>query len=211
MMKSSATYNDLLAGVKRFQAEVHPQKQELFSVLANGQQPHVTFLTCSDSRIDPCAMTQSDPGDLFVIRNAGNIVPTTNGGQGGELATLEFAVKVLGTKHIVVCGHSDCGAMKGLLAPEKCAHLEFVSAWVREALPALADVEDEALPAGEQLSRVIDSNVKLQLENLRRLDFIREAEKQGELELHGWVYEIGSGVIRMLSEGQDQAKMQMSA
>ena len=199
LMKAGVTYSNLLEGVNRFRSEVYPQKRDLFSDLAGGQQPHVTFVTCSDSRIDPCEITQSNPGDLFV-RNAGNIVPSKKGATGGELATLEFAVKVLKTKHIVVCGHSDCGAMKGLLAPEKCAHLEYVSNWVREALPALAEIERGNLSAEEHLIRVIDANVVLQLKNLRQLDFIREAEEQGELELHGWVYEIGSGEIRILTD-----------
>ena len=198
-MKQSATYNDLLAGHQKFKTSVFPNKENLFNQLAGAQKPHVTLLTCSDSRIDPCFITQTEPGDLFVIRNAGNMAPVRHGGTSGELATLEFAVCGLETQHIVVCGHSDCGAMKGLLAPEKCAHLTYLSAWVREAQEALMMIDEENLSPAEKLKQVINANVKLQLDNLRRLDFVREAEKAGKLQLHGWVYDIGSGDLNIVS------------
>ena len=105
----NASYDRLLAGSLTFKSRVMEQDSERFESLAAGQSPKITFLTCSDSRIDPCALTDTKPGDLFVIRNAGNIVPPENGSPCGELASLEFAVKGLKTEHIVVCGHSDCG------------------------------------------------------------------------------------------------------
>lgn len=205
-MKQSATYDDILAGHKKFKSEILPGKQDLFDQLAGSQKPHVTLLTCSDSRIDPCLITQSDPGDLFVIRNAGNMAPISEGGTSGELATLEFAVCGLETQHIVVCGHSDCGAMKGLLAPEKCAHLSYLSAWVREAEGALTALDQEDLSPADKLDRVIDANVQLQIDNLRRLDFVREAEEAGKLKLHGWVYEIGSGDLRVLNVDKSKSE-----
>jgi len=198
-MKQPATYNDLLAGHKKFKTSVFPNKENLFNQLAGSQKPHVTLLTCSDSRIDPCFITQAEPGDLFVIRNAGNMAPVRHSGTSGELATLEFAVCGLETQHIVVCGHSDCGAMKGLLAPEKCAHLTYLSAWVREAQEALMMIDEENLSPEEKLRQVINANVKLQIDNLRKLDFVREAEDAGKLQLHGWVYDIGSGDLQIVS------------
>jgi carbonic anhydrase len=201
----------LLAGHRKFKSNVFPKKKELFNELAASQKPHVTLLTCSDSRIDPCTITQTEPGDLFVIRNAGNMAPVREGATSGELATLEFAVCGLETQHIVVCGHSDCGAMKGLLAPEQCAHLTYLSAWVREAQAALTILDQENLLPEEKLKRVIDANVKLQLENLRRLDFIQDAEASGRLQLHGWVYEIGTGNLRIVDSKQNSIHSSMEA
>jgi carbonic anhydrase len=210
-MKKSVTYEELLENHSHFKTKLFPAKSELFSELANGQSPHVTMLTCSDSRIDPCLITQAQPGDLFVIRNAGNIAPVRQGAPSGEIATLEFAVQALKTRHIVVCGHSDCGAMKGLLAPHKCAHLTYVSAWVRESQAALASLDLENLSPEDQLARLIEANVLLQLENLRQLDFVREAEASGALSLHGWVYQIGSGDIDVLSEASKGTPELMAA
>lgn len=200
VMKNSESYQRLIIGNADFRNRVYPSKTKLFSRLATGQSPHVTMLTCSDSRIDPNLITQTEPGDLFVIRNAGNIVSSNTAAANAEVATLEFAVRGLGTEHIIVCGHSDCGAMKGLLNPEKCAHLTHVSSWVQEAQPALASLEDDNLTAEQRLDRVIEANVALQLENLRRLDFIREGEEAGTLQLHGWVFDIGSGKVVEVTE-----------
>jgi len=209
-MKTSASYDDMLKGNSRFKQYVFPRKREMFTELAKGQTPHVMLLTCSDSRIDPCEITQSEPGDLFVIRNEGNIAPVFSGSSSGEIASIEFGVCALKTKHIVVCGHSDCGAMKGLLEPEGCAHLGYVSAWIHEAEPALSVLDASDLTPEERLIRVTEANVLQQLESLRHLDFVKEAERAGELELHGWVYDIGSGEITVLSE-RSQSKMNVSS
>lgn len=189
-MSTSASYDQALQGNQKFRSEIYPQKQELFATLANGQSPHITFLTCADSRIDPCLITQTEPGDLFVIRNAGNMVPSSTTA-GGEIASIEFSVKALGTDHIVVCGHSGCGAMKGLMNPDSCASLQFVGPWVQEAQAALS--------GGTDLASVTKANVALQLENLKKLDFIKEAQENGKLQLHGWVYDIGSGEIEVIA------------
>jgi carbonic anhydrase len=105
----------LVDGVHQFQENVFGAKQALFERLADGQQPLALFITCSDSRIDPCLLTQTQPGELFILRNAGNIVPPYGQGSGGEAATIEYAVCALKLKDIIVCGHSHCGAMNGLL------------------------------------------------------------------------------------------------
>ena len=103
---------ELIQGVTKFQNEVYPGKEAAFRKLANGQNPEVLFITCADSRIDPGMLTQTQPGDLFICRNAGNVVPPHSNQTGGMTASIEFAVAALGVSHIVVCGHSDCGAMK---------------------------------------------------------------------------------------------------
>lgn len=196
----NASYDNLLAGCLSFKSRVMKQDAERFESLAVGQSPEVVFLTCSDSRIDPCALTNTKPGDLFVIRNAGNIVPAESGAPCGELASLEFAVLALKTEHIVVCGHSDCGAMKGMLAPDSCAHLSHVSAWTRLAQDARIMIEKVGNDPQLRLNAAIRANVKLQLENLRKLDFVREAEEAGKLFLHGWVYNIADGSVDVVEE-----------
>ena len=198
----NASYDDLLAGSLTFKSRVMGQDSERFKSLAAGQSPKVAFLTCSDSRIDPCALTDAKPGDLFVIRNAGNIVPPENGSPCGELASLEFAVKGLKTEHIVVCGHSDCGAMKGMLAPDSCAHLSHVSTWTRLAQDARIALEGVADDPKARLDAAIRANGKLQLENLRKLDFVNEGEEAGTLSLHGWVYDIAQGTVDVVEEAK---------
>ena len=191
-----ASYADLLAGCSTFKDRVMKQDSSRFESLASSQSPKVTFLTCSDSRIDPCAMTNTNPGDLFVIRNAGNIVPPDNGTPCGELASLEFAVRGLKTQHIVVCGHTDCGAMKGMLNPGSCSHLTHVAAWTQLATEAGSAADDPT----QKLNAAIRANVTLQLKNLRKLEFIREAEEAGTLALHGWVFDIATGEVEVVEE-----------
>ena len=108
----------LVEGFKKFQSEVSRAKRELFTRLSQKQEPPALFITCSDSRIDPTLLTQTEPGELFILRNAGNIVPSYGGVLGGSTATIEYAVSVLGVKPVIVCGHTDCGVMKALLHPE---------------------------------------------------------------------------------------------
>ena len=194
-MKIGVPYDEIVERTKR--PELTSPDRERFAELAEGQQPHVTLVTCADSRLDPCAITRTGPGDLFVVRNAGNIVPVSQGG-GGELASIEFSVLALKTSHIVVCGHSGCGAMKGLMDPSACSQLKYVGPWVKESEAALAVLESEATDGASPLDRVIEANVRLQLENLRKLEFVQEAEAAGQLSLHGWVYEIGEDKVRVL-------------
>ena len=120
----------VISGVAKFQKEVYPNKKATFQKLANGQNPEVLFITCSDSRIDPNLVTQTDPGELFICRNAGNIVPPHSNQTGGMTASIEFAVAALGVSHIVVCGHTDCGAMKGAIKPEGLDALPHVKEWL---------------------------------------------------------------------------------
>src|SRR6185503_1793507 len=123
----------LVAGVHRFRHEVFRQQRELFERLAHGQEPQSLFITCSDSRIDPNLITHTSPGDLFVLRNAGNLIPAYGTTSGGEVATIEFAIMALGVRDIVVCGHSHCGAMKGVLNPASVAEMPAVAEWLKHA------------------------------------------------------------------------------
>jgi carbonic anhydrase len=123
----------LIQGIHYFQANHFRPRQELFQRLANGQNPEVLFITCSDSRIDPSLITHTEPGELFILRNAGNIIPPYGVSSGGESATIEFAVAALGVQDIIMCGHSHCGAMKGLLAPETLKEMPALTAWLCHA------------------------------------------------------------------------------
>ena len=130
--------DSIYAGIRAFQKQVYPEKAELFQELAGGQKPGLLLITCSDSRIDPALITQTEPGEVFVIRNAGNIVPPWGEGTAsGEAGTIEYAIEALGVQHIAVCGHSHCGAMAAVRNPSSAEGLPAVSSWLRFGEPAL--------------------------------------------------------------------------
>src|SRR5690554_975103 len=124
------------AGVVRFQSDVFEKKRKLFHELADGQAPEALFITCSDSRIDPNLLTQTEPGELFICRNAGNIVPPHSNHTGAMTASIEFAVGALKVPHIVICGHSGCGAMKGAMNTDALADFPHVREWLAYARAA---------------------------------------------------------------------------
>jgi len=184
---------DLINGIQRFSSEVVPSKQALFDELATGQSPATLVITCADSRIDPSLITQTDPGDIFVVRNAGNIVPPLdNSGSSadGNAASIEYAITALNVSHVVVVGHSSCGAMGGLQNLDGLDALPSVRRWLENS-EALLDT-----PAGEDLDSLIEANVLLQLEHLKQYPGVSEKIDAGELTLHAWVYDIGSGDVR---------------
>jgi carbonic anhydrase len=188
---------ELVAGVHRFKREVFQGQQELFQRLASGQEPQTLFITCSDSRIDPNLITHTDPGDLFVLRNAGNLIPAYGAASGGEVATVEFAVTGLGVRDIVVCGHSHCGAMKGLLHPEYLAEMPAVAEFLRnaEATKRIIRAKYSHLEGAALLDAAIEENVLMQIENLQTQPAVAAALAQNQLKLHAWVYEIESGEV----------------
>jgi carbonic anhydrase len=187
----------LIQGIHRFQQESFRPLQGLFEQLSRGQNPETLFITCSDSRIDPNLLTRSKPGDLFILRNAGNIVPPHTAASGGEAATIEFAVANLGVKDIIICGHSHCGAMRGLLQPEQVAALPALSSWLShaEATRRIVQANYGHLDGDRLLTATIEENVLVQLENLRTLPPIASRLVQGDLHLHGWVYKIETGEV----------------
>jgi carbonic anhydrase len=187
----------LVAGVHRFRHEVFREQRELFQRLAQGQEPQTLFITCSDSRIDPNLITHTAPGDMFVLRNAGNLVPAFGATSGGEVATIEFAVAGLGVRDIVVCGHSHCGAMKGLLKPEYVATMPEVAAWLKhaEATRRIIGSKYAHLTGDALLDATIEENVLMQLENLQTHPAVAVALAQGQIKLHAWVYEIETGEV----------------
>jgi carbonic anhydrase len=159
----------LIEGIHDFQANLFASQQEQFERLADGQHPETLLITCSDSRINPNLITQTEPGELFIIRNAGNIVPPFGAANGGEAATIEFAVVGLGVRDIVICGHSHCGAINGLLHPENLAKLPTMAAWLAHADGTrwIAQQRYTGLEDRDWLNVSIQENVLVQLENLR--------------------------------------------
>ena len=185
-----------LGGVSRFQKDVYPEHQELFAKLALGQRPEALFITCADSRIDPCLLTQTKPGDLFICRVIGNVVPPYPDAIGGVSATIEYAVGVLQVPEVIVCGHTDCGVMRGALNPEALEAFPNVTAWLR-----YANVDHrEPEPSAEFLLTLTEKNVVAQLKNLSSHPTVADRLKQGDLALHGWVYHIGSGTVTVYNE-----------
>jgi len=187
----------LLPGIHKFQEEIHSDNVEFFQKLSKHQAPTAIFIACSDSRIDPGLLTMSSPGELFVLRNAGNIVPPHDQHIGGEEASIEFAVTKLGVRDIIVCGHSQCGAMKGLLQPELISDTPAVAQWLEHAGRTKTIVEENY--AGKSIEEkydiAVEENVLVQLENLRTLPSIARRLWKREVELHGWVYDIASGCV----------------
>ena len=187
----------LIQGIHQFRQDDFRPLKGLFEQLARGQNPETLFITCSDSRIDPNLLTRSMPGDLFILRNAGNIVPPHGAGGGGEAATIEFAVAGLGVKDIIICGHSHCGAMKGLLEPESLAEMPAVAAWLSHAEATRRVVRENYthLDGDRLITAAVEENVLVQLENLRTLPAVASRLVKGDLHLHGWVYKIETGDV----------------
>jgi carbonic anhydrase len=187
----------LVQGIHHFQSSIFSSQRELFERLADGQHPDALFITCSDSRILPNLITQTEPGELFILRNAGNIVPPYGAANGGEGATIEFAVAGLGVKDIIVCGHSHCGAMKGLMHPKSLHDMPAVAAWLSHAEATRRIVREKyGDRTGEALlTTVVEENVLVQLENLRTHPAVAVGLASATLKLHGWVYKIETGEV----------------
>ena len=183
----------LAEGVLKFQREVFPLERERYEALAKGQKPEALFITCADSRIDAETITQRQPGEMFVERNPGNLVPVYSAESVGETASIEYAIDVLGVDHIIVCGHSDCGAVKALLNPDIEHVHPAVARWLRHAAPALQSLEAEGVRSVERLTEL---NVLNQLENLRTHPAVQRRLADGTLSVWGWIYEIHTGRIR---------------
>lgn len=184
----------LIAGLIEFQRSGFETNKHLFQALANKQEPDVLLITCSDSRIDPGLLTQSKPGDLFVVRNAGNIVPPHSTTTGGITASIEYAVSMLGVKHIIILGHTDCGAMKGAMHPENIHNMSHIANWLTHSAAALARVRARHGDAGpEQLVEFTQENVILQLKHLETHPSVAAKLAVGGIDLHGWVYDIPRG------------------
>lgn len=183
----------LAEGIDRFQQEVFPAKAGLFAHLATTHQPGTLFISCSDARVVPELITQTDPGELFVIRTAGNLVPAHTPGADGVAAGIEYALAVLGVRDIVVCGHSACGAMTALAEGHDLTSAPAVADWLRHADASRA--RSAARPGEDKVAALVRDNVAAQLANLATHPSVARALAAGTVRLHGWVFDIPTGTV----------------
>lgn len=187
----------LVQGIHQFQASVFRPQREWFERLAEGQRPLALFITCSDSRVNPNLITQTDPGELFIVRNAGSIIPPHQSAPSGEEATIEFAIAGLGIKDVIVCGHTRCGAMSGLLNPDGLEEMPAVRQWLTHADATRRILREQYghLARPELMTAAAQVNVLVQLENLRTHPTVSAGLAKGDLNLYGWVYKIETGEV----------------
>jgi carbonic anhydrase len=183
----------LLDGYRRFQREEFPGLRDHFHLLSDQQSPETLFVTCADSRVVPNLILQTEPGDLFICRNVGNVVPPHGEPAGGVSATIEYAVQVLGVKRVIICGHSDCGAIKAWLNQESLKSLPAAGHWL-QYVESARNFLDPSAPGGD-IEAMIHANVVAQLENLKTHSNVAAAMEEKRLEIHGWFYDILSGTI----------------
>jgi carbonic anhydrase len=189
----------LALGIHRFRSGYFRSKKALFEKLSkDGQRPETLFITCSDSRVVPDIITSSAPGELFIVRNVGNIVPAVDRGViGGVAAAIEYAVEVLNVAAVVVCGHTQCGAIEAIINPARTRHLRFVSRWLDEAgaIPRILEERYGELEPEQRINAAVQENVLTQLENLRTYEFVTKRLDAGELHIMGWVFRIATGDV----------------
>lgn len=192
----------LIEGHKHFLEDVFPAKREQFHLLSDQQAPRWLFITCADSRIVPDMILGTGPGDLFISRNAGNVVPVSSAEGDGVTATIEYAVEVLKVRHAILCGHSDCGAMKAALNPSSLEHLPRASRWLRHVEAAFAHRQPLKASEGEdaELASLIRGNVVAQYISLKAQPSVSRALEKNELMVHGWYYDIMTGQIEEYDE-----------
>ena len=195
----------IIAGVHKFRRSVYPRDRLFFQQLSEkDQKPQALFITCADSRVDPNLITQTEPGDLFLVRNAGNLVPPYTGIASGEAATIEYSIDVLGIKNIIVCGHSQCGAMRALLNPASAEHLPAVRAWFNhaETTRRIVNQKYKDMDPKELIIAATEENVLVQLNNLTTHPAVAARLSAGEVRIFGWYYDIGSGRICQFDQQQ---------
>ena len=192
----------LIEGHKRFLVEVFPERKSHFHLLAEGQSPEWLFITCADSRVLPDLILGTEPGDLFIARSIGNVVPVTSHDVDGVTATIEYAVEVLKVRHIIVCGHSDCGALKAALDRKSLENLPKARRWLDHVEAAFAYKQPLNPADGDssELAALIRGNVVAQLKNLQAQTPVRNAMAEGRLTVHGWYYDILTGQIEEYDE-----------
>jgi carbonic anhydrase len=187
----------LVAGVHHFQKEVFRPEEAFFRNLARGQTPETLFITCADSRVNPNLLTQTAPGELFLLRNLGNVVPAYHAVLGAEAAAIEFAVRELQVKDIIICGHTYCGAMQALMAEPTHQEQPALQAWLQhaQATRAIMHGNYQHLQGDPLWRATIKENVLVQLEHLRSHPAVAEALEEGRVLLHGWVYHLEDGAV----------------
>lgn len=193
----------LKTGARRFKEEVHKRNADAYLKAASEpQRPHTLIVACADSRVDVETITSSKPGDVFISRNIGNMVPAYGQMIGGVSAVIEYAVMALKVQHIVICGHSDCGAMKALLTPQSTDAMPTVKTWLDNGASALVVAQTLYKELSRDLLTVLtEQNVLMQLAHLKTHPSVAGAMARKELTVSGWVYDIGSGEVRISEDG----------
>jgi carbonic anhydrase len=197
----------LVRGVQTFRRAVFTAHRDTYQRLRDRQAPETLFITCSDSRVAMEALTQTGPGDIFVLRNAGNLIPPFGAGSGGEAATIEYAVTGLAVKHVVVCGHSRCGAMRALLDPAGLAELPVTARWLRHAEATRQVVRSKytgLLDFDDRWLATVEENVLIQLEHLKTHPSVAAGMAAGELSLYGWVFDLEHGQVRNYDPAREE-------
>jgi carbonic anhydrase len=203
MVKSQEALTKIMKGVSSFQTAVYPAQRARFDSLTRGQEPLALFISCADSRVVPSLITQTGPGDMFIEQNPGNLVPHYSELVGGVSAGIEYAMLVLKVPLVIICGHTDCGVMKALLHPEKAQGLPAMQEWMRHASEARhRTLRDHGGAAEKEKLRLLtEYSVLAQIENLKTHPSVHSRVISGEVEVHGWVYDIGEGTIRAADPG----------
>jgi carbonic anhydrase len=198
--------NPFINGYKKFRTEVYPERAAHYRSLAKTQRPKTLFITCADSRVSPVDITQTAPGELFHCRVVGNLVPAHGVSAGGVTAAVEYAVMVLGVQHIIICGHSDCGAMRAFAHPEKLAELKAVRTWIEHAESAITMANEHFghLHGDEYLAALCKENVISQLQHLKTHPCVATRLRKGTLDIHGWYYDIGDGTVEEFNDEQEK-------
>lgn len=196
----------LVSGIHHFETKVFAKKRELFERLSTkGQSPETLFITCSDSRVDPNLITSTEPGDLFIVRNVGNCVGPPDL-PGSTSAALEYAIQVLNVQDIIVCGHTQCGAMQAILDPARLESLPYVKRWLRstERVREIIQTRYGELSPEDRVTAAVQENVLVAVENLRAFSFVQERLAAGALTVSGWVYEIATGKVSAYDPDVDE-------
>lgn len=198
----------LYKGIHKFQESYFKKEEEFFKRLSKEQEPEVLFITCADSRVDPNLVTQSKPGELFIVRNVGNIIPPYDAikDKNSIAAAIEFAVLMLKVTDIIVCGHSNCGAMEVLYKDEReLTNMPHLKDWLKLAAPVKDIVlKYYSMIQSEARQRITEEeNVLCQLHNIQTYPFVQEVLNAGVLHLHGWYYNIGTGSIYYYNSSED--------
>lgn len=200
---------ELVHGIHYFQNIGFREREELFAQLQHGQRPEACMITCADSRIVPNLITNSAPGQLFIVRNVGNIVPCYGGDNHGELAAVEYAITELEIEDVIVCGHTGCGAMTALVHPpafNPACPTRSVRSWLRHADATLQIIQEHYghLEGSALVNAAAEENVLVQLEHLRTIPVIAARVPSGKVRLHGWMYKIETGEIFYYDNDQGQ-------
>lgn len=196
----------LIKGLHKFQTEVFPIQKDFFQELTKGQAPEILFVTCSDSRINPHLVTSADPGDLFIIRNAGNIIPAFPA-QGGEIATIEFAVCELKVEHIIICGHSHCGAIEAAFNLDVLMNQPHVRTWIGNNIVPTLDFVHQNYQELDQMTEaniLLQEHVLKQIENIKTHSVVMQEITDRSVTLHAWIYAFEKGDIFSFNQQEGQ-------